>query len=60
MSRRVVFFVGAAVLCALLLPVAPADLWWVPVTVSAVYFVLAALTGLEDWLESRRGEHREP
>jgi putative exporter of polyketide antibiotics len=60
MSRRVMFFAGAALLCAFLVPVAPVELRWVPIGVSAVYFVLAALTGLEDWLESRRDRAREP
>ena len=58
MSRRMTFFAGAAILCALLVPLAPADLRWVPVVVSAVYVVIAALTGLEDFLEARRD--REP
>jgi hypothetical protein len=60
MSRRVVFFAGAALLCALLVPVSPADLRWVPITVSAVYVVIAALTGLEDWLEGRRRHNHHP
>jgi hypothetical protein len=60
MSRRVTFFVGAALVCALLVPVSPADLRWVPIAVSAVYFVIAALTGIEDWLEERRRIRREP
>ena len=60
MDRRVTFFAGAAVLCVLLIPVAPADLRWVPEVVAAVYFVLAALTGLEDGLENRRERSREP
>jgi hypothetical protein len=59
MSRRVTFFVGAAVLCALLVPLAPADLRWVPMATSAVYVVIASLTGLEDWLEERRRIRRE-
>jgi hypothetical protein len=60
MSRRVVFFAGAALLCALLVPVSPADLRWVPMAVSAVYLVLAALTGLEDWSEERRRHRSGP
>ena len=60
MNRRVTFFAGAAVLCILLIPVAPADLRWVPEAVAAVYVVLAGLTGLEDWLENRRERRREP
>ena len=60
MDRRVTFFAGAAIVCAVLIPVAPADLRWVPEAVSAVYIVLAALTGLESWLESRRDRRREP
>ena len=60
MDRRITFFAGAAVLCAVLVLVAPADLRWVPEVVAGVYVVLAALTGLEDWLEGRRTRHREP
>jgi hypothetical protein len=60
MDRRVTFFFGAAIVCAVLIPVAPPDLRWVPEAVAAVYFVLAALTGLESWLEIRRERRREP
>jgi hypothetical protein len=58
MSRRVVFFVGAAVTCAALVLVAPADLRWVPAVVATVYGLLAALTALEEWSAGR--QDREP
>jgi hypothetical protein len=60
MSRRVWFFVGAALVCLVLIPVAPADFRWVPMVVAAVYGALAALTGLEHWVEERRLRRREP
>jgi hypothetical protein len=58
MSRRVGFFVIAAVACALLTLAAPVDLRWVPEAVAAVYAVLAVLTAIEQWAAER--EHREP
>ena len=58
MDRRVAFFLIAAVTCAVLTFAAPPDLRRVPVVVAAVYFVLAALTALEQWSEARR--NRDP
>ena len=59
MSRRVTFFVIAAVACAILIFAAPEDLRWVPEMMAVVYAVLAALTGLEEWSTSRH-HRREP
>ena len=59
MSRRVTFFVIAAVTCAVLTLAAPADLRWVPEVVAVVYGVLAALTALEEWSTTRH-HRREP
>lgn len=58
MSRRVPFFLVAALVCGVLTFAAPADLRWVPEVVSGVYVVLAALTALEQWSDGRR--RREP
>ncbi|HUP85352.1 MAG TPA: hypothetical protein VM143_06770 [Acidimicrobiales bacterium] len=58
MSRRVAFFVIAAIVCALLTLAAPVALRWVPETVAAVYAFLAILTAIELWAADR--EHREP
>ena len=59
MSRRVTFFVIAAVACAVLTFAAPADLRWVPEIVAGVYSLLAALTLLEEWSTARH-HRREP
>jgi hypothetical protein len=58
MDRRIGFCLVAALTCALLTPLAPADFRWVPMVVCGVYLVLAALTALERWTEDRR--RREP
>ena len=52
-DRRAVFFFGAAVLCALLVPVSNAALRWVPVAVSIVYLVLALASLLDHWSANR-------
>jgi hypothetical protein len=49
MDRRAAFFLAAAAVCALLVPV-PGDYVWVSATVAAVYLVLA----LASWLDARR------
>ena len=46
-DRRITFFLAAAVLCALMTPLAPDELRWVPVATAATYAVLAILVGLE-------------
>jgi hypothetical protein len=58
MSRRVGFFAIAAVVCAALTVVAPADFRWVPIGTAAVYTVLALLTVLER--RSTERDRREP
>ena len=46
-DRRVTFFLAAAVLCALMTPLAPGALRWVPVATAVTYGVLAVLVALE-------------
>lgn len=53
MDRRTGFFLGAAALCLLLLPVA-GDHAWVAALVGVVYALLAGASWLED--RSRRAE----
>jgi hypothetical protein len=48
-DRRVAFFLAAAVVCALMTPLAPGELRWVPVATAATYVVLALLVALESW-----------
>jgi hypothetical protein len=49
MDRRIFFFLGAAVACASLIPVADSDLRWVPLATSVTYLVLAAAV----WFDGR-------
>ena len=48
MDRRAVFFLGAAVVCALLIPVTDGKFRWVPIALSIVYVLLA----LASWADS--------
>jgi hypothetical protein len=56
MDRRAVFFLVAALLCFLLVPVADAGHRWVAAGTGGVYVVLAALSALDHW--SRRNHRR--
>ena len=49
MDRRAVFFVGAALVCALLIPVTESEQRWVPAALSMVYLLLA----LASWADRR-------
>jgi hypothetical protein len=49
MDRRAVFFAGAALVCALLIPVTEGDYRWVPVSLTVVYLLLA----LGSWADRR-------
>ena len=53
MDRRAIFFLGAAALCAVLIPETDAGLRWVPTWVAVVYVVLAAASYL-DWRSNNR------
>jgi hypothetical protein len=53
-DRRAVFFLLAAVLCALMLPFTPDDYRWVGVVLSIVYLVLAATSYLDFRSRTRR------
>ena len=53
MDRRAIFFLGAAALCAVLVPETDAGLRWVPTWVAVVYVVLAAASYL-DWRSNNR------
>jgi hypothetical protein len=48
-DRRLWFFLIAAVVCLLLVPVAPHGLEWVPAVTAAAYVVLAALVALDSF-----------
>jgi hypothetical protein len=50
---RVVFFLVAAVICALLAPVAPGEFVNVCLITAGVYVLLAAASALDRWSRSR-------
>jgi hypothetical protein len=52
-DRRAIFFLGAAAVCALLVPETAAELRWVPTVLAVVYVVLAAASYL-DWRTNNR------
>lgn len=49
MDRRAVFFLGAALVVALLIPLIDGEHRWVPIGLAALYVVLAAAS----WLDQR-------
>jgi hypothetical protein len=53
MDRRAVFFAGAAVAAAVLIPATTAPLRYVPITVAIAYVVLA-LASYVDWRTHNR------
>ena len=55
-DRRITFFLAAAVVCALMTPLAPHELRWVPIATAVTYFILAILVVLE----SLSGRSRRP
>jgi hypothetical protein len=59
MDRRAIFFLGAAFVSAILIPVTEHDYRWVPITLAIVYVLLAAAS----WADRRtklRGRPHEP
>ena len=59
MDRRAVFFLGAAIVCAILIPVTEEEQRWVPAVLSIVYLVLAVAS----WADKRtrtRGRTKKP
>ena len=53
MDRRAVFFVGAAIVCAVLTPITEPEERWVPIALSIVYALLA----LGSWVDARTRRH---
>ena len=49
MDRRAVFFLGAAIICAVLIPITPAAQRWVPIALSIVYTLLSVAS----WADAR-------
>lgn len=58
-DRRITFFLAAAVVSALMMPLAPAGLRWVPVATAVTYVVLAILVALES-LSGRKNRRPGP
>jgi MFS superfamily sulfate permease-like transporter len=48
MDRRAIFFLGAAVLCALLIPFTPEEFHYVPIWLIGLLLLLAVLSFLDD------------
>jgi hypothetical protein len=48
-DRRALFFLGAAVVSAILIPVTESEQRWVPISLSIVYVLLA----LASWADNR-------
>jgi hypothetical protein len=59
MDRRALFFVGAAIVCVLLIAPTDAHLRWVPTSMSIAYAVLAAWSYL-DFRQRQRTEANGP
>ena len=55
MDRRAIFFLGAAVVCAVLIPATESELRWVPIAMSIAYTILAVLSLLD-----ARSRHQPP
>ena len=49
MDRRAVFFLGAAIVCAVLIPITETEQRWVPISLSIVYTLLS----LASWADAR-------
>jgi hypothetical protein len=49
MDRRAVFFLGAAIVCGVLIPITETEQRWVPISLSIVY----ALLSLASWADTR-------
>jgi len=49
MDRRAIFFFGAAIVCAILVPVTEQEQRWVPAVLAVVYVVLA----IASWADKR-------
>jgi hypothetical protein len=52
-DRRAIFFLGAALMSAVLIPETDHELRWVPIWVAVIYVVLAAASYL-DWRSNNR------
>ena len=60
MDRRAIFFIGAAVVSAMLIPVTEQQQRWVPAALSIVYVVLAVASGADKRTRNRGRPDRSP
>ncbi len=58
MDRRGIFFLVAAGVCTLLIPVAETDLRFVPEWLTLIYVILAVASFLDAYSTTRRGQAR--
>ena len=56
MDRRAVFFLVAAIVCAVLIPITESEQRWVPISLSIVYALLA----LASWADARGRSRIDP
>ena len=54
MDRRAVFFLGAAIICVVLIPITPAAQRWAPIVLSITYTLLSVAS----WADAR-GRRRD-
>ncbi len=60
MDRRAIFFAGAAVVSAMLIPVTEQEQRWVPAALAIVYVVLAVASWADKRTRSRGRPDRTP
>ena len=56
MDRRAVFFLGAAIVCAILVPVTEQEQRWVPAALAILYLILAVAS----WADKRTRTRGRP
>jgi hypothetical protein len=60
MDRRALFFVGAAVVCGLMTPIADPSQRWVPIVVAIVYLLLALGSALDTYSRHHPRDRHDP
>ena len=55
-DRRAIFLLGAALVCAVLIPITEPDNRWVPISLSIVYVLLS----LASWADARGRRRAQP
>ena len=60
MDRRALFFVGAAIVCAILIPVTEQEQRWVPAALAILYLILAVASWADKRTKTRGRPARPP